>query len=175
MSPFTCTLRRTHRTHRATHVLSAPHTPRDTQLTLLVARRLSDEILISVFSNLDMMDLRNAGQVSQLFRRVSHDKTLWPILTGERGTRASLHARCGVCSACPAVINSFLEINSGAGGKKKLDIAFCVDNTGSMGTYIKRYRRTTHTTHTTQTTHDPHTTRVDFSRGMRPTARRTTF
>lgn len=70
---------------------------------------LSDEILISVFSNLDMMDLRNAGQVSQLFRRVSHDKTLWPILTGERG----------------------------AGGKKKLDIAFCVDNTGSMGTYIK--------------------------------------
>ena len=132
---------------------------------------MSDEILISVFSNLDMMDLRNAGQVSQLFRRVSHDKTLWPILTGERGTRASLHALRGVCSACPAVINSF-EINSGAGGKKKLDIAFCVDNTGSMGTYIKRYRRTTHTTHTTQTTHDPHTTRVDF---MRPTARRTTF
>jgi hypothetical protein len=56
---------------------------------------LSDEILISVFSNLDMMDLRNAGQVSQLFRRVSHDKTLWPILTGERGTRAS-YTPCGM-------------------------------------------------------------------------------
>jgi hypothetical protein len=73
--------------------------------------RLSDEILVGVFSHLATGDLRNAGQVSQLFRRVSHDKTLWPILTGE----------------------------GGAGGKKKLDIAFCVDNTGSMGSYIKRY------------------------------------
>jgi hypothetical protein len=94
---------------------------------------LSDEILITVFSNLDMMDLRNAGQVSQLFRRVSHDKTLWPILTGERSTSPFSH------SCTSPVLTAECRLCTGAGGKKKLDIAFCVDNTGSMGTYIKRY------------------------------------
>ena len=36
-----------------------------------------DEIILKMFSSLDLKDLLNCGQVSKRFRSISHDEFLW--------------------------------------------------------------------------------------------------
>ena len=83
------------------------------RVSVLELADFPDEIILKVFTSLDLKDLKNCGKVSKRFRTISYDKLLWQRidLSGQNVSNAFIQFALDRGCKCLDLDNSKLEVN----------------------------------------------------------------